>query len=139
MLQEILQVLGGVIGYAIAAIIIISCTFVWRKYVKPFLEEKRLYSLVESLMASAEAIFKQQGAGMIKKDWVLEQLTERGIILNHDMEVFVENMIEGFMKKLGAEGIINTDNVDNLLGGAEKDYDPAIDPPVSSEDGPSIG
>lgn len=77
-------------------------------YVVPWLKEHKLYSLVKSLMAAAEAEFKEQGVGILKKEWVFEQLDEMGVKYNR---TFLSKLIDGFTLELTAAGILNKKEV----------------------------
>lgn len=100
LLDIILGRLFGLLGSSLALVIIA----VIGAYVVPWLKEKKLYELVKHLMASAEAKFSDSGMGILKKDWVFEQLDNMNI--KYDKNI-VGKLIDGFTLELTAAGILN--------------------------------
>lgn len=98
--ELILGNLAEVVGSVVAIVLI----FAVKTYVIPWLKEKRLFGIVKSLMAAAEAEFLEPGTGYLKKDWVFEQLDAMGIEYNAEI---VGKFINGFTLELTAEGVLN--------------------------------
>ena len=90
------------LGLTVGAIIL----YVVVKYVVPWLKEKRLYGLLESLVAAAEREFEQPGDGPFKLEWVLEQVDKTGIKYNRELAI---SFINGLVQKLTASGVVNVD------------------------------
>lgn len=106
-LDELIKIAWNLAGIGLAALV----TWLGRTYIIPFFKKSLsnqqftyLESQVRALMASAEVKFKDPQTGKIKKEWVMEQLTQLGIVYD---EEYVSNFIEGMFKILENEGVIN--------------------------------
>lgn len=82
-------------------------------YVVPWLKEKNLYSTVKRMVQAAEKWNKSNPIN--KKEWVIGQLTAKGITVNTYVEALIESAVQELDTAItkAAEG---TDPVDNNPG-----------------------
>lgn len=99
------------VAYALGIILSASILFVGKQYLIPFLKAKignekydELKKKVQDLMLMAEKMYGPK-TGVEKKQFVIDELKKMGIKFD---EVFVSNMIDGFMIVLENQKLINT-------------------------------
>lgn len=98
-------------AYALGIVLAASTLFVGYQYLIPFLKAKignekydELKKKVQDLMLMAEKMYGPK-TGAEKKQFVIDELKKMGIKFD---EVFVSNMIDGFMIVLENQKLINT-------------------------------
>ena len=98
-------------AYAVGMVLAVGMLFVGYQYLIPFLKAKignenydELKKKVQDLMVIAEKMYGPK-TGTEKKQFVINELKKMGV--NFD-EVFVSNMIDGFMIVLENQNLINT-------------------------------
>lgn len=98
-------------AYALGIVLAAGMLFVGKQYLIPFLRVKigneqydELVKKVQDLMLIAEKMYGPK-TGAEKKQFVIDELKKMGIKFD---EVFVSNMIDGFMVVLENENLINT-------------------------------
>ena len=98
-------------AYALGIVLASSMLFVGYQYLIPFLKAKigneqydELVKKIQDLMLVAEQHFGPK-TGANKKQFVIDELKKMGIKFD---EVFVSNMIDGFMVVLENQNLINT-------------------------------
>lgn len=79
-------------------------------YVVPWLKEKNLYNTVKRMVQAAEKWNKTNPIN--KKEWVVGQLTAKGIAVN----TYVEALIESAVQELDAAIAKGAETVDNDQG-----------------------
>lgn len=106
-----MEMMMQLFAYALG-IVLAACTlFVGYQYLIPFLKAKignekydELKKKVQDLMLIAEQMYGPK-TGAEKKQFVIDELKKMGIKFD---EVFVSNMIDGFMIVLENQNLINT-------------------------------
>lgn len=98
-------------AYALGIVLAASMLFIGYQYVIPFLKAKigneqydELVKKIQDLMLIAEQHFGPK-TGAEKKQFVIDELKKMGVKFD---EVFVSNMIDGFMVVLENQNLINT-------------------------------
>lgn len=98
-------------AYALGIVLAASTLFVGHQYLIPFLKAKignekydELKKKVQDLMLMAEKMYGPK-TGAEKKQFVIDELKKMGVQFD---EVFVSNMIDGFMVVLENQKLINT-------------------------------
>lgn len=99
------------VAYALGIVLAASILFVGKQYLIPFLKAKignekydELKKKVQDLMLIAEKMYGPK-TGVEKKQFVIDELKKMGVQFD---EVFVSNMIDGFMVVLENQKLINT-------------------------------
>lgn len=99
------------VAYALGIVLAASILFVGKQYLIPFLKAKignekydELKKKVQDLMLIAEKMYGPK-TGAEKKQFVIDELKKMGVQFD---EVFVSNMIDGFMVILENQNLINT-------------------------------
>jgi len=97
-------------AYALGIVLAAGTLFVGSKYLVPFLKAKigneqydELVKKIKDLMIIAEKHYGPK-TGAEKKQFVIDELNKMGIKFD---EVFVSNMIDGFMVVLENQNLIN--------------------------------
>ena len=98
-------------AYALGIVLAASMLFVGYQYFIPFLKAKignekydELVNKIQDLMLIAEKMYGPK-TGAEKKQFVIDELKKMGVQFD---EVFVSNMIDGFMVVLENQKLINT-------------------------------
>lgn len=99
MMEQILDVIAtNVLDIVIAVISIVISMYLIpliKTELKPWLEEKRIYNLVQKFVEAAEKLYE---TGVIekkdKKEWVINLLKQNGIEVNAKMEAFIESAVK---------------------------------------------
>lgn len=98
-------------AYALGIVLAAGMLFVGKQYLIPFLRVKigneqydELVKKVQDLMLIAEKHYGPK-TGAEKKQFVIDELKKMGVKFD---EVFVSNMIDGFMIVLENQNLINT-------------------------------
>jgi len=106
-LSEILKNLLYVIALGVGSIIL----WAGKTYALPWLKTKlgeatylAVKGYVKDLMAAAEQKFDEVLAGKKKSEWVTDKILEKWPALNRE---YVQTIIDGLMRQLENEGIIN--------------------------------
>lgn len=89
--NNVLEIIFAAIGVLFTAVVL-----PWVKNTAiPWLKEKRIYSLVQKFVAAAE---KKAEAGTLlkplKKDYVIELLEGKGIIITEEIDAFIEAAVK---------------------------------------------
>lgn len=106
-----MEMMMQLFAYALGIVLAAGMLFVGKQYLIPFLKVKigneqydELVNKVHDLMLIAEKMYGPK-TGAEKKQFVIDELKKMGIKFD---EVFVSNMIDGFMVVLENENLINT-------------------------------
>lgn len=107
-----MEIMMQFVAYALGIILAAGALFVGKQYLIPFLRVKigneqydELVKKVRDLMVIAEQHYGPK-TGIEKKQFVIDELQKMGIKFD---EVFVSNMIDGFMVVLENQNLINVD------------------------------
>lgn len=105
-----MEIMMQFIAYALGIVLAAGVLFVGKQYLIPFLRVKigneqydELVKKVRDLMVIAEQHYGPK-TGIEKKQFVIDELQKMGIKFD---EVFVSNMIDGFMIVLENQNLIN--------------------------------
>ena len=105
-----MEMMMQLFAYALGIVLAASMLFVGYQYLIPFLKAKigneqydELVKKVHDLMLIAEQHFGPK-TGVEKKQFVIDELKKIGVKFD---EVFVSNMIDGFMVVLENQNLIN--------------------------------
>ena len=105
-----MEMMMQLFAYALGIVLAASMLFVGYQYLIPFLKAKigneqydELVKKVHDLMLIAEQHFGPKN-GVEKKQFVIDELKKIGVKFD---EVFVSNMIDGFMVVLENQNLIN--------------------------------
>lgn len=105
------QVIIALIGVVFTGVLIpaVKCGI---EYMKAKMSKEQLEQLdywSNKLVVVAEIIFDGFAQGQDKKEWVIQQLIDRGIITEKDTES-VSTLIDSIVEELTAKSLINTNS-----------------------------
>lgn len=107
-LQNLILAVLGAIGAALGCLIVWAFkTYVlaWLKIKVESIQNKFIKDKVKEFMVAAEKKWKESGSGLLKSEWVIEQVSKLFPKINPE---YIQTLIENLMKPLEESKEINS-------------------------------